>query len=155
MAALDRYRRELGVEYLDGLLYPLHDEAQLAGRYEADDGRLRRKQERKVIRLKGMSCHGLPALRQAAKVPWADMQLARINPQGHGVDGEDPGQADADMAAAGQELKTMKAIGRGIIGMKLVGNGDFKNRGGRGSRHAVCDAVRVRGCGDHRLCRRR
>ena len=26
------------------------------------------------------------------------------------------------------ELKTMKAMGRGILGMKLIGNGDFKKR---------------------------
>ena len=89
-------------------------------------------QGRKVIRLKGMSCHGLPALRQAAKVPWADVQLARINPQGHGVDGEDPGQAEANMAVVSGELKTMKAMGRGIIGMKLIGNGDFKKWEDRG-----------------------
>ncbi len=128
MAALDRYRRELGVEYLDSLLihctlkpsWPEDVKPMMDAFAEA--------QERKVIRLKGMSCHGLPALRQAAKVPWADVQLARINPQGHGLDGEDPGQPDADISDVSGELKTMKAMGRGIIGMKLIGNGDFKKR---------------------------
>jgi len=128
LAALDRYRRELGVEYLDGLLlhctmqpsWPEDVKPMMEAFAEA--------QERKVIRLKGMSCHGLPALRQAAKVPWADVQLARVNPQGHGVDGESPDQADAHMAIVSEELKTMKAMGRGIIGMKLIGNGDFRKR---------------------------
>jgi 1-deoxyxylulose-5-phosphate synthase len=128
LAALDRYRRELGVEYLDGLLihcamkpsWPEDLKPMMEAYAEA--------QERKIIRLKGMSCHGLPALRQAAEVPWADVQLARINPQGHGVDGESPDQAESNMAVASGELKTMKAMGRGIIGMKLIGNGDFKKR---------------------------
>ena len=127
-AALDRYRRELGVEYLDALLihctlkpsWPEDVKPMMDAFAEA--------QERQIIRLKGMSCHGLPALRRAAAVPWADVQLARINPQGHGVDGEDPGQADADMAVVSEELKTMRAMGRGIIGMKLIGDGDFKKR---------------------------
>ena len=55
-----------------------------------------------IIRLKGVSCHGLPALSAATDVDWCDLHLARVNAQMH-------------------------AKGRGIIGMKLVGNGDFKN----------------------------
>ncbi|NWG12968.1 MAG: aldo/keto reductase [Acidobacteria bacterium] len=128
MAALDRYRRELGVEYLDCLL--IHCTMQpswpqdLKPMMEAFDTA----KERKIIRLKGMSCHGLPALRQAAKVPWADVQLARVNPQGHAVDGESPDDSEGNMDLVGRELKTMKGMGRGILGMKLVGNGDFTRR---------------------------
>ncbi len=128
IAALDRYRSELGVEYLDCLLihctmkpsWPEDVKPMMEAFAEA--------QERKVIRLKGMSCHGLPALRQAAKVPWADVQLARVNPQGHVVDGESPTQTDGNMELVSGELKTMKAMGRGILGMKLIGNGDFTKR---------------------------
>ncbi len=128
MAALDRYRSELGVEYLDCLLihctmkpsWPEDLKPMMEAFAEA--------QERKIIRLKGMSCHGLPALRQASKVPWADVQLARVNPQGHVVDGESPTQRDGNMELVSQELKTMKAMGRGILGMKLIGNGDFSKR---------------------------
>jgi predicted aldo/keto reductase-like oxidoreductase len=128
MAALDRYRRELGVEYLDGLLIHCTMKPSWPEDLKPMMEALAEAQERKVIRLKGMSCHGLPALRQAAKVPWADVQLARVNPQGRDVDGESPGQAEADMAVVSGELKTMKAMGRGILGMKLIGNGDFKKR---------------------------
>ena len=32
------------------------------------------------------------------------------------------------MEVVSGELKTMKAMGRGILGMKLIGNGDFKKR---------------------------
>lgn len=128
MAALDRYRRELGSEYIDCLL--IHGTTRAAWPEEMKPlmEALAEAQARKIIRLKGMSSHGLPALRRAARVPWADVQLARVNPQGHGVDGEDPGQAEAEMPVAAAELKAMKAMGRGIIGMKLIGNGDFKTR---------------------------
>jgi hypothetical protein len=128
LAALDRYRRELGVEYIDCLLIHCTMKPSWPEDVKPMMDAFSEAQWRKVIRLKGMSCHGLPALRQAAKVHWADVQLARVNPQGHDVDGESPDQADADMAVASEELKTMKAMGRGIIGMKLIGNGDFKKR---------------------------
>jgi predicted aldo/keto reductase-like oxidoreductase len=131
LAALDRYRRELGVEYIDCLLIHCTMKPSWPEDVKPMMDAFAEAQGRKVIRLKGMSCHGLPALRQAAKVPWADVQLARVNPQGHDVDGESLDQADADMAVASEELKTMRATDRGIIGMKLIGNGDFKKRDDR------------------------
>jgi hypothetical protein len=128
MAALDRYRSELGVEYLDLLL--IHCTMKPTWPEDAKPmmDAFNQAQEKKIIRLKGMSCHGLPALRQAAKVQWADVQLARVNPQGHIVDAESPNQPNGNMEVVSGELKTMKAMGRGILGMKLIGNGDFKKR---------------------------
>jgi predicted aldo/keto reductase-like oxidoreductase len=127
-ATLDRYRRELGVEYLDCLLIHCTMKSSWPEDLKPMMEAFGLAQERKIIRLKGMSCHGLPALRQAAKVPWADVQLARVNPQGHVVDAESPDQPEGKMDLVRQELKTMKGMGRGILGMKLVGNGDFKKR---------------------------
>jgi aryl-alcohol dehydrogenase-like predicted oxidoreductase len=128
MATLDRYRRELGVEYLDCLLIHCTMKPTWPEDLKPMMDAYAQAQERKIIRLKGMSCHGLPALRQAAKVPWADVQLARVNPQGHVVDAESPDDPEGNMDLVSRELKTMKAMGRGILGMKLIGNGDFKKR---------------------------
>jgi len=84
--------------------------------------------EKKLIRVKGMSCHGLPALRTAAQVDWAEVQLARVNPQGIHVDGEDPEfGAPGQVNEAMKEIKAIHARGRGVIGMKLIGNGEFKD----------------------------
>jgi aryl-alcohol dehydrogenase-like predicted oxidoreductase len=128
MAALDRYRSELGVEYLDLLLIHCTMKPTWPEDVKPMMDAFNQAQEKKIIRLKGMSCHGLPALRQAARVQWADVQLARVNPQGHVVDGESPNQTNGNMEIVSGELKTMKAMGRGILGMKLIGNGDFKKR---------------------------
>jgi len=128
MAALDRYRTELGVEYLDCLLIHCTMKPTWPEDLKPMMDAFVQAQERKIIRLKGMSCHGLPALRQAAKVPWADVQLARVNPQGHVVDGESPDDTKGNIDLVSKELKAMKAMGRGILGMKLIGNGDFKDR---------------------------
>jgi predicted aldo/keto reductase-like oxidoreductase len=79
-----------------------------------------------VIRLKGVSCHGLPALTAATGVDWVDVHLARINHRGHHMDGADGTWAETgNKPAAMEQIQAMHAKGRGIIGMKLVGNGDF------------------------------
>jgi len=60
------------------------------------------------------------------------MGLVRLNPQGRRMDGmeevvwaaNDPGH---DTAPVLDELKKMRAKGRGVIGMKIIGNGEFVN----------------------------
>ena len=84
---------------------------------------------RKWIRSKGVSCHSLPALQDAAESDWTEVHLVRINPQGHVMDTpaetvfatSDASHVDPVMA----EIKKMHAKGHGVIGMKLIGNGDF------------------------------
>jgi len=130
LESLDRYRQELGVDYLDSVLshyattddWPEHRKRVLDALDEA--------KEKKIIRAKGVSCHGLPALTRATKVDWVDVHLVRINPQGRHVDGPsyewNPNGYETTMPEAMKEIKAMRAKGRGIIGMKLIGNGDFK-----------------------------
>jgi hypothetical protein len=84
--------------------------------------------ERKLIRVKGVSCHGMPALTRATQEDWVDVHLARVNPQAHHMDGVDgtfnePG----NFAAATAQIRDMHRKGRGVIGMKMIGNGDFTN----------------------------
>jgi len=127
LEVLDRFRKELGVDYVDSLLIHCatkntwHDD--LRRMMDAFD----EAQEKKLVRMKGVSCHGLPALTRATDVDWVEVQLARVNPQGRHVDGafgkwEEPGDTDK----AFKNLKTMHDKGRGILAMKIIGNGDFK-----------------------------
>jgi aryl-alcohol dehydrogenase-like predicted oxidoreductase len=128
---LDRYRRELGIEYFDCVL------SHYATTADWDDQRkrvldaLQEAKEKKILRAKGVSCHGLPALRRATAVPWVDVQLVRLNPQGRHIDGpsfEWNAQGyETTLADVTKEIQAMRAQGRGIIGMKLIGNGDFKD----------------------------
>ncbi len=128
LVSLERYRKELDTDYLDSLLihctmkstWP-QDVRPMMDAFDEAKGK-------KLIHVKGMSCHGLPALRRAAQVDWADVQLARVNPQGRHVDGNDPEfGAPGLVNEAMPEIKTMHDKGRGVIGMKLIGNGDFKD----------------------------
>jgi len=131
LEVLDRYRKELDVDYLDSVL------THCATTTDWDDQRRRvldalaEAKEKKLIRAKGVSCHGLPGLTRATQVDWVDVHLVRLNPQGRHVDGlTDRWNSDGyetTMPDALKEIKAMRAKGRGIIGMKLIGNGDFKS----------------------------
>jgi 1-deoxyxylulose-5-phosphate synthase len=126
-AAIERYRKELDTDYLDSLLIHCAEKASWPQDLRPMMDAFDEAREKKLILVKGMSCHGLPAMRKAAQVDWAEVQLARVNPQGHHVDGENP-----EFGAPGQVNEAMKEVRaihakRGVIGMKLIGNGDFKD----------------------------
>ena len=129
LEVLDRYRKELGVDYLDAVL------SHYATKHEWDEERrrvldaLEEAKEKKIIRAKGVSCHGLPALTRATEVSWVDVHLVRLNPQGRHIDGPtfewNAKGGENTLPEVVKEIKLMRAKGRGIIGMKIIGNGDF------------------------------
>ena len=124
--ALDRFRSELGVDYIDSLLLHCATKNSWPTDLRPMQDAFSEAQHRGAIRIKGVSCHGLPALRAATGVDWVDVHLARVNAQGHHMDGATGEWTEAgDRDAAMRELQAMHAKGRGIIGMKLIGNGDF------------------------------
>ena len=123
---IDRVRRELGTDYVDSLLIHCTTTNTWTRDLRAMQDAYDEAKARGHIRLKGVSCHGLPALGAAATHDWVDVHLARVNAQGRHMDGaagewSEPSNRDAVMA----HLKTMHDRGHGVIGMKLVGNGEF------------------------------
>ncbi|HMP82850.1 MAG TPA: aldo/keto reductase [Verrucomicrobiota bacterium] len=128
LAVLDRYRKELDTDYIDSLLIHCTTEGDWPEKLKPMMDAFSEAKEKKIIRLKGVSCHGLPPLRAATGVQWVDVQLARVNPQGRHVDGETGDWSEpGDVPAAMKEIKAMHEQGRGVIGMKIIGNGDFRN----------------------------
>ena len=129
LEVLDRYRKELGVDYIDSLL--VHA-ARRADWYEERKRLLDAFEEakaKKIIRAHGVSCHSLPALRKAAELDWVDVNLVRVNPQGAHIDTPDTGRrvsSDAShLPPVLEQIKVMHENRHGVIGMKLIGNGDF------------------------------
>ena len=112
--------------------------------------------DKKWIRSKGVSCHSLPALRAAVASDWTEVHLVRVNPQGRRMDGmeevmwtpTDPGH---DIAPVLDELKKMRAKGRGVIGMKIIGEGTFVNAGGPRKIHPLRHVPAGTGRRRHRL----
>jgi len=129
LEVLDRYRKELGVDYIDSLLVHC---AVRAGWDEERKRLLDAFEEAKagnIIRAHGVSCHTLPALTKAARLDWVDVNLVRINPQGAHID-TTVEQWDAEsnashLPAVLEQIKVMRQNRHGVIGMKIIGNGDF------------------------------
>lgn len=128
-ADLDRFRRELGTDYLDICLMHCVTEGDWTERYKGVMDVLSEAKEKGVIRTHGCSCHSIEALRAAAKSPWVEVDLARINPIGSHM--------DASPQEVVSVLKEMKASGKGIIGMKILGQGDLSGRVDDALRYAL------------------
>jgi aryl-alcohol dehydrogenase-like predicted oxidoreductase len=119
-ADLDRFRRELGTDYLDICLMHCVTEGDWTERYKGVMDVLSEAKEKGIIRTQGCSCHTIDALRAAAKSPWVEIDLARINPIG--------AEMDADPATVVSVLKEMKSAGKAVVGMKILGQGALRDR---------------------------
>ena len=117
---LDRFRRELGTDYIDICLMHCLTEANWTEQYKGVMDVFSEAKQKGTIRAHGCSCHSIEALRAAAKSPWVEVDLVRINPIGSHMD------ADPDTVI--NVIKEMRAAGKGIIGMKILGQGDMRNR---------------------------
>ena len=128
-ADLDRFRRELGVDYLDVCLMHCVTEADWTERFQGVMDVLSEAKQKGIIRAHGCSCHSIEALRTAAKSPWVEIDLARINPISSHM--------DADPQTVVSVLREMKAAGKAVIGMKILGQGDLRGRQSEALRYAL------------------
>ncbi len=117
---LDRFRRELGTDYLDICLMHCLTEGDWTERYKGVMNVLSEAKEKGIIRAHGCSCHSIEALRVAAKSPWVEVHLVRINPIG--------AYMDSDPNTVVGVIREMRAAGKSIIGMKILGQGDLRQR---------------------------
>ena len=129
LKTIDRHRQVFNTDYIDSLLIHCMVKNGWTDEWKRVMDAFEEAKAKKWIRAKGVSCHSLPALRTSAASDWPEVHLVRINPQAKHVDGPEehwnkPGN---DVAPVLEQLKTMHAKGRGVIGMKLVGNGDFQS----------------------------
>ena len=128
-ADLDRFRKELGTDYLDIVLMHCLTEADWTTQFRGAMDVLEEAKQKGIIRAHGCSCHSIEALRAAAKSPWVEVDLVRINPIGSHM--------DADPATVVSVMKEMKAAGKGLVGMKILGQGDMRNRQDEAIKYAL------------------
>ena len=119
-ADLDRFRKELGTDYIDVFLMHCLTEGDWTERYRGVMDVLSEAKQKGIIRAHGCSCHSIEALRAAAASPWVEVDLARINPAGAYMD------ANPDVVVP--VLKQMKANGKAVVGMKILGAGELRQR---------------------------
>ena len=114
---IDRFRQELGTDYIDILL--LH--TRMSPTWNEDDKGsmevMAEAKQKKIIRSVGISCHSVEAMQVAAKNPWLDICMVRLNPAGERMD--DSPEVVLPI------VKAMKASGKGTIGIKVLGEGSL------------------------------
>jgi len=128
-ADLERFRRELGTDYLDICLMHCLTEADWTTRYQAAMDVLSEAKQKGILRAHGCSCHSMDALRAAAKSPWVEVDLVRINPIG--------AYMDASPEAVVSVIREMRTAGKGIVGMKILGAGEMRNKQDEAIRYAL------------------
>jgi len=119
-ADIDRFRQELGTDYLDIVLLhfmrdPNWPEIKQGGMEE-----LEKMRQDGIIRAHGVSCHTLGALEAAANSDWVQVDLARINPYG--------ARMDDTVDKVVPVLKRMHEQGKSVLGMKIFGAGDLVDK---------------------------
>ena len=119
---IERYRLELGVDYIDILLLHCMQEANWPAKNRGSMDYLMQAKADKIIRAHGTSNHGMDPLSTSAKSPFVEVDLARINPEGILMDMKSGGSPDE----VASRLEEMHNAGKGVIGMKIFGEGKMK-----------------------------
>jgi len=117
---LDRFRKEADTGYFDIVLLHCLTSADWAEKMQPAMDVLAEAKEKGIVRAHGVSCHDLGALKTAAKTPWVDVMLSRINPFGVRMDGKPEAVAPV--------LEEAHKNGKGMIGMKIAGGGATTDR---------------------------
>lgn len=117
---VDRFRKEIGTDYLDLVQIHCMVDADWTDTMRKQMDILEDLKSRGIIRAHGVSVHSLSAMKAALNDPWVDVIHVRINPYGIAMDKPDP-------AEVVEVIHKLHASGKGVIGMKLVGDGEFRN----------------------------
>ncbi len=120
-ADIERFREELGVDYLDTLLMHCMQKGSWPIDRRPVMDTLAEAKAKGRIRAVGVSCHGMAPLKAAVDCDWVDVDLARINPVGG-----NKGRMDGTPEEVSACLKTMHAKGKAVIGMKILAEGTLK-----------------------------
>jgi aryl-alcohol dehydrogenase-like predicted oxidoreductase len=121
-ADIERFRKELGTDYIDVLLLHCMTKADWPTLMRGPMDALSEAKEKGYVRAVGCSCHTFGALKAAADEPWVEVDLARINPRAVAMDVDNA----ADVPKVDEVLRTMHERGKVVYGMKILGEGQFK-----------------------------
>lgn len=124
-ADIERFRRELGVDYIDLLLMHCVTEPDWNVRYAGVKDVIEEAKQKKIIRHHGCSCHSFEAMVAASTDPWVEVDLARFNPWAMYMDPKNKDESKQETCDNVKALlKKMRSAGKGVIGMKILGQGD-------------------------------
>jgi predicted aldo/keto reductase-like oxidoreductase len=129
LEVLDRFRKELNMDYIDSLLTHCATSKTWDEERKSLMDALEQAKQKKIIRAHGASFHSLPALARSAELDWMDVHLVRINPQGSHIDTPaERWNAESDVShvpAVVEQVKKIRQKRHGVIGMKIMAEGSF------------------------------
>ena len=150
MKKIDELRTQANTDYFDiCLLHFQHFADWPTASLQWQDG-ISEAQHQKIVRVRGASVHGLPALRQVPGEKWLQVGMIRMNHKGVRMDAENYATRGlGDVPVVVKNVEEARKKGLGIISMKLAGEGQFTQREDRQKamkfafRHAHVDSVTV------------
>jgi 1-deoxyxylulose-5-phosphate synthase len=122
----DDLRRVSQTEYFDiMLLHYQHTGNWMEETKHWQEGMLQA-QSKNIIKTRGASVHGLPALRQVPGNKFLEVAMIRMNHNGTRMDGPVPDAPEpGNVQEVVSHVKQVKSEGMGVISMKLCGDGTF------------------------------
>jgi hypothetical protein len=150
---LDRFRKELGVDYIDSVLVHCMVTADWDKTHKAVMDALEEAKQKKIIRVHGMSCHSLPALKRSVELDWVDVHLVRVNPGGvYGYARREVGCQERCFACAGGHGAAQADAREKARRDRHEAHRQRRLHQSRGPRkgHPPRDALRLSGRGGHR-----
>ncbi|HET7101971.1 MAG TPA: aldo/keto reductase [Terriglobia bacterium] len=150
MKKIDELRKLANTDYFDiCLLHYQHFADWPTASLRWQDG-ISEAQHRDIVRVRGASVHGLPALRRVPEDNWLQVGMIRMNHKGVRMDAENyDTNGLGNVPVVVKNVEEARRKGLGIISMKLAGEGQFTNREDRRKamkfafRHAHVDSVTV------------
>ncbi|MGA9069277.1 MAG: aldo/keto reductase [Terracidiphilus sp.] len=124
----DEMRRISQTEYFDIMLLHWQHTSDWTATTRRWQDSILELQSKKIIRTRGASVHGLPALRQMPGNKWLEVAMIRMNHNGTRMDGPDYQSDDHNPEYRDEvveHVKKVKREGMGVISMKLVGDAVF------------------------------
>jgi predicted aldo/keto reductase-like oxidoreductase len=150
MKKFDELRKLANTDYFDiMLLHYQHFADWPTASLRWQDG-ISEAQHRDIVRVRGASVHGLPALRQVPGENWLQVGMIRMNHKGVRMDAENYATRGlGNVPEVVRHVEESRKKGLGVISMKLAGEGQFTNREDRRKamkfafQHAHVDSVTV------------
>jgi len=126
-AKLEELRRQAQADYFDIMLLHVQHTATWVEDSKRWQDAIDEAQHKQIIRARGASIHGLPALRRMPSHDWMQVALVRTNHTGQVMDAEKwDARVSDNMDDVVRHIQMAKKAGIGLIGMKLVAEGLFE-----------------------------
>jgi predicted aldo/keto reductase-like oxidoreductase len=125
-ARFDELRQQANTDYFDIMLLHVQQGTDWPDKSKRWQDAISEAQHKQVIRARGASVHGLPALRQVPQNEWLQVAMIRMNHKGTKMDSDgNMWDSGGNVPEVVQHVQQARKAGLGVVSMKLIGEGVF------------------------------